>query len=419
MDRNRNVRESRSSKTPLNTNTNTNSSTNTNTSTRRLLSKLFLRKQQAAAKTNSDAYSYTTHSTTHSPLKSKATAAAQARLPHVPFGSRSNKNHNNHNNYNNHHHQYDSSNNSKTHSHSNATTLGLSRDATRVLRPSQQKRRQMQMQTHMQTHMQTQTRRQQQSAPDLVGSVLVLPKRIDRDTAAAAPAPTTADIAAADIAAADIAAADIAAANTEERGYQQHGLNHGVSKDETKSTEIPLQSPPSPRRLSRIAATTTTTTPTPTPTTPTPSPTRHRLQFKLSKWQQSFRTGTPLSPSSPSSSVTATIETTENAVEKTTLTRNDDAYQCQSGLVCWMAADDNNLNESKYQTDPPQSPFSPACTRKSIPFDGSVKKTSFSSQQQQQQQEPSVEMACSGDLEDGGEGQGNFGAPVVRFRRLR
>jgi hypothetical protein len=321
MDRNR------SSKMSSNANTNT----NTNTSTRRLLSKMFLRKQ--TAKTNSDAYSYTTHSTTHSPLKSKATVAAAAGFLQVPFGSRSNNNH-------------DSSNNSKTHSHSNSTTLGLSRDATRVLRPSQQKRMQM---------------RRQQSAPDLVGSVLVLPKRIDCDSVAA----------------------DIA--DTDEEGHKQHGLNHGISKDEKKLTEIPLQSPPSPRRLSRIAATTTTTT-------TAPSPTRRRLQFQLTKWQQSFRTGTPLSPSS----VTATIET--NAVEKTTLTRNDEPYQCQPGRVS-MAADDIKLDERKYETDPPQSPFNPTCTRKSVPFDVSAEKPSFSSLQP----EPSVEMACSGDLEDGGE----------------
>jgi hypothetical protein len=229
----------------------------------------------------------------------------------------------------------------------NSTTLGLSRDATRVLRPSQQKRMQM---------------HRQQSTPDLVGSVLVLPKRIDRDTAAA---PT-------------IAAAIV---DTDEKDYQQHGLNQGISKNEEKSTEILLQSPPSPPRHSRVAAATTAT----------PSPTHRRLQFKLTKWQQSFRTGTLLSPSS----VTAMNEGTQIALEKTTLTRNDDSYRCQPGLV-GKVDDGSNLNESKYKTDPSKSAFSPICTRMSSPVGGAVEKPSFSSLQK----EPSVEMACSGDLQD-------------------
>jgi hypothetical protein len=342
----RNVRENRSFKT----------SSNTNNSTRRLLSKMFLRKQ--AAKNSSDSYSYsysTISSTTHSPLQSKATAAAAGLQ--VPGSSRFNINNDNHN----------SSNSSKTHSHShshtNSTTLDLSRDATRVLRRSK----------HMQMS-------RQQSAPDLVGSVLVLSKRIVNSDAATS----------------TIAAAAATIADTAEKGYQQHGLNNGIGEDEDQTADVPLHNnAPSPRRASCVAATTTTTT---------TSPRRRGLQLQPRKWQQfsqSFLTGTPLSPSS----VTATTEMTANAIEKTTLTRNDDSCHCEPGLVCMAAADDNdnNKNENMHQTDPSLSPFSPTSTRRLLSFDGLVEsfdglveKASVSSLQQQ----PSVEMACSGALDD-------------------
>jgi hypothetical protein len=248
----------------------------------RLLSRMFLRGRN----TNKNS---TTISTTHSPIKSKATAGLPPRsITTTSINSSSNK----------------------------TTKLDLSRDATRVLRRSQQMRR-------------------QKSEPDLVGSVLVVPKKTSKNVDNTVFHSTT------------------ATGNLQHDDPNDNDSNNNNSNKDELTTKISTpQFAESPRRASCDGIGTATSH---------VESFSRQLQLQQTKSQPLWRSiRTPLSPSSVTETTVMTEATDTLTLEKTTLARND-SYRFHALLICKPDdddGDDKNLNE----TTPPQSPLSPKNT---------------------------------------------------------